>query len=301
MLNCVSFQMLARFATGASFSTDSKGGGKESNSRLLPFMLQMACHLFDQGGVSQRRLQSKALATYLNAPSPPEFSPSGSKTPSGSSPQRLGAVDETVQFMMVQSLFLESLDNWQQHRRLFLQRGVYHAYMQFKHGRAALAAPPISPAVSLTRASAEILISSPDSRSLDDNSQVGVLDKEQLFTVVQPMLIYTGLVDQLQRYLKLGAVRSQKLDSVQEESSKGEGSSVHVVPEPWEVAMKEKLLDIKSMLGFSNKLLEWLVEMQGAEDLQEAFDVMGALADALASHSSCEEFIKDAISSNTAR
>ncbi|MFZ8398865.1 hypothetical protein ACO1L5_13790, partial [Staphylococcus aureus] len=29
--------MFARFATGASFSTDSRGGGKESNSKFLPF------------------------------------------------------------------------------------------------------------------------------------------------------------------------------------------------------------------------------------------------------------------------
>ncbi|MCO5564796.1 hypothetical protein L7F22_018464 [Adiantum nelumboides] len=291
--------MLARFATGASFSTDCKGGGKESNSRLLPFMLQMACHLFDQGGVSQKRVQSKALVTYLNTPSLPDISPSGSKSSTGSGPQKLGAVDEIVQFMMVQSLLIESLDDWQQHRRLFLQRGVFHAYMQYKHGRASLAASPVAAAAAPIRSSAESLNSSPLSKPVEDDLQSGALDKDQLFTVVQPMLIYTGLVDQLQRYLKSGPVRSQV--GVQEEHTKGEGGSGHGTLELWEVAMKERLRDIKAMLGFSNKLLDWLDEMQSAEDLQEAFDVMGALGDALAGHSSCEEFIKDAINSNTIR
>ncbi|KAI5072138.1 hypothetical protein GOP47_0012244 [Adiantum capillus-veneris] len=263
--------MLARFATGASFSTDSKGGGKESNSRLLPFMLQMACHLYDQGGVSQKRLQSKALATYLNTPSLQEITPSGSKSSTGSGPQRLGAVDETVQFMM------------------------------FKHGRSSLAASPVASAAAPTRSSAESLNSTSFSKPVEDDLQSGAMDNKQLFTVVQPMLIYTGLVDQLQHYLKLGPVRTQACGSVQEDHSKGEGGSVHAALEPWEVAMKERLRDIKAMLGFSNKLLEWLDEMQRAEDLQEAFDVMGALGDALAGHSSCEEFIIDAINSNSMR
>ena len=97
--------MLARFAMGASFSTDSKGGGKESNSRLLPFMLQMACHLLDQGGIGQKRVQAKSLSTYVSSSSLLSESPSKSST--SSSPQKFGAPDDTAQFMMVQSLLLE--------------------------------------------------------------------------------------------------------------------------------------------------------------------------------------------------
>ncbi|KAH7416528.1 hypothetical protein KP509_14G095600 [Ceratopteris richardii] len=294
--------MLARFATGASFSADCKGGGKESNSRLLPFMLQMACHLLDQGGVSQKRLQSKALSTYLSTPVVQEIPVSASKPSAGSSPQRFGAVDETVQFMMVQSLLLESLGDWQQHRRLFLQRGVYHAYMQFKHGHASLAASPISSTASVSRSSSsssssEVSSSSTHTKTVGDDLQVGSLSKEQLFTVVQPMLIYIGLIDQLQQFLKSGPMRTQPETSGQDEQSKAEVGSAHL--EAWELVMKERLRDIKAMLGFSNKLLEWLDEMQSAVDLQEAFDIMGALADALASHSSCEDFIRDAINFNS--
>lgn len=304
--------MLARFATGASFSTDCKGGGKESNSRLLPFMLQIACHLLDQGGVSQRRIQSKALVTYLSCPPLQEPSASASKSSTASTPQRLAAVDETVQFMMVQSLLLESLDDWQHHRRTFLQRGIYHAYMQFKHGRTTLAAPPSPSPVPSPRISAEFSSASSDTTTLEDandDSHVGEMNGEQLFAVVQPMLIYTGLVNQLQCYLKQGGPKSRGAEQVEEEQCpsgaenvKVDGGSGHAALELWEVTMKDRLRDVKAMLGFSKDLLEWLDDMQGAEDLQEAFDVMGALGDVFSSgFSSCEEFVLDAINSATGR
>jgi hypothetical protein len=43
--------------------------------------------------------------------------------------------------MMVHVVLLQSHDEWEQHRHTFLQRGLYHAYMQYKHGRSALTAP----------------------------------------------------------------------------------------------------------------------------------------------------------------
>jgi E3 ubiquitin-protein ligase UBR4 len=38
--------LLGRFATGAngSFSADCHGGGRESNMRVVPFVLQLAAH-----------------------------------------------------------------------------------------------------------------------------------------------------------------------------------------------------------------------------------------------------------------
>lgn len=36
--------LLERFATRASFSADSRGGGRDSNARLLPYMLQLGRH-----------------------------------------------------------------------------------------------------------------------------------------------------------------------------------------------------------------------------------------------------------------
>lgn len=67
--------------------------------------------------------------------------------------------------------------------------------------------------------------------------------------------------------------------------------------EGWEVVMKEKLLNMREMVGFSKEVLSWLDDMTSAGDLQEAFDVIGALPDVLSGgFKSCEEFVQAAIS-----
>jgi E3 ubiquitin-protein ligase UBR4 len=60
--------LLGRFASGGSFSVDSHGGGKESNSQLLPFMVQMGAYLLEQVGSTQRRALRKSLQAYLGVP-----------------------------------------------------------------------------------------------------------------------------------------------------------------------------------------------------------------------------------------
>ncbi|XP_057769810.1 auxin transport protein BIG [Salvia miltiorrhiza] len=230
--------MLARFATGASFSADSRGGGKDSNSKFLPFMIQMARHLLDHDS-SQRNNLSKSISTYLSSTISPGTQPSS-------------GTEETVQFMMVSSLLSESYESWLQHRRAFLQRGIYHAYMQ-RHGRS-------------TQRRAE----SGDSSGSDE-----------LFSNIQPMLVYTGLIEQLQRYLKV-----RKSSTVQTRGAEGEDEST------WEVVMKERLSNVKDMVGFSKELLSWLEDITSASDLQESFDIIGALPDVLASgYTRCEDFV----------
>ena len=273
--------MLARFATGASFSTDSKGGGRESNSRLLPFMIQMACYLLDQGSSNnqqQRRSMAKSVSAYLSSSPAPSDSPtrpsSSSLSPARSS---AGPSAETVQFMMVSSLLSESYEDWCQHRPAFLQRGIYHAYMQHKHGRSTL------------RLSSDSSSSPSTPIKPDEGSSTDPNDGSKLFAIVQPMLVYTGLVEQLQQFFKLSkgsgtAAAKKELD--------GDSGGL----ERWEVVMKEKLVNVKEMVGFSKDLLAWLEDMTSAADLQEAFDVMGALGDALSGgFSRCEDFVQAAI------
>lgn len=260
-------QMLARFATGASFSADCKGGGKESNSRFLPFMIQMARHLLDQGNHSQRKTMAKSVATYLT-------SSSADSTPSAAS----GGTEETVQFMMVNSLLSESYESWLQHRRVFLQRGIYHAYMQHTHGRSPHRA-------SLNQPTAE-------SSGIDD-----------LLSIVQPMLVYTGLIEQLQCFFKVkkssanavvGRAEGGSSSSKESDGGEVEGGSL----EGWEVVMREKLLNVREMVGFSCDLLTWLEDATSASDLQEAFDVIGVLADVLSGgFARCEDFVHAAINS----
>ncbi|CAL5065314.1 unnamed protein product [Urochloa decumbens] len=265
--------MLARFATGASFSTDCKGGGRESNSRFLPFMVQMASYLADGSANQQRHAMAKVVNTYLSSsPSTPESpirlsaSVSGSRGSSGSS-------EETVQFMMVYSLLSESYENWLQHRPVFLQRGIYHAYMQHKHGRSTL---------KLSSDSSSSVVRS------DEGSSSDMSENKKLFTIIQPMLVYTGLIEQLQQFFKKGK------SSGTSKSGEKDGSSGSL--EKWEIHMNEKLGNMQEMVGLSKDLLSWLEDMTSSDDLQEAFDVMGALTDVFSSgHVTCEDFVRAAI------
>ncbi|XP_020102857.1 auxin transport protein BIG isoform X2 [Ananas comosus] len=295
--------MLARFATGASFSTDSKGGGRESNSRFLPFMIQMASYLVNQGSSNQqqRRAMAKSVASYLSSSSSsnnnsPSSSPS-STTSSSDSPGRSPSSslpgparppsEETVQFMMVYSLLSDSYEDWSSHRLAFLQRGIYHAFMQHKHsGRSSstLRSPSDSAAAST-------------SRSDDGGPSADSADAKKLFALVQPILVYTGLIEQLQQFFKLGNSSSSSSSSSsstapgEEAGSSGSGSL-----ERWEVVMKERMVNMKEMVGFSKEMLDWLEDMTTAADLQEAFDVMGVLRDVLSGgFSRCEDFVREAI------
>ncbi|KAI3669933.1 hypothetical protein L6452_41423 [Arctium lappa] len=263
--------MLARFATGASFSTDCRGGGKESNSKFLPFMIQMARYLLDHDS-SQRHNLAKSVGSYLASSTPESKSPTASSV----------GTEETVQFMMVSSLLSESYESWLQHRRAFLQRGIYHAYMQRTHGRSThrSSSPSSSPSSSL---------SSPSTPTKSD----GAAKPEELLTIIQPMLVYTGLIEQLQRYFK---VQKKSVANAGGDESKESGENEEKKLEGWEVVMKEKLLNVKEMVGFSKEMLSWLDDMTSATDLQEAFDVIGVLADVMSSRSgNCEEFVYAAI------
>ncbi|KAM1666136.1 hypothetical protein ACFX1X_045806 [Malus domestica] len=269
--------MLARFATGASFSAESRGGGRESNSRFLPFMIQMARHLLDQGSPSQRNTIAKSLKAYLSSsasdsrPSTPEKQPS------------MGS-EETVQFMMVNSLLSESHESWLQHRRAFLQRGIYHAYMQHTHGRSA---------GRTSSSSSPIVKIESGNTSQSPSAEIGGAD--ELLSVIRPMLVYTGLIEQLQRFFKVkkpantAPTRAEGTSKV----SKGDDSGSL---EAWEVVMKERLLNVKEMVDLSKEMLSWLDEMSSASDLQEAFDIIGVLADVLSGGiTNCEDFVRAAI------
>lgn len=261
-------QMLARFATGASFSADCKGGGRESNSRFLPFMIQMARHLLDQGGLSQRKAMVRSISTYLSGTSSMD-----SKSSNSPGARSSIGTEETVQFMMINSLLCESYDDWVQHRRAFLLRGIYHAYMQHTHGR-----------------SSTLRVSSDSSATLRPECSSSNPKENSIFSIVMPMLVYTGLIDQLQKFLKGNRAGSIGAKGSSKDSGESEGY------EQWEVGMKERLLNVKEMVEFAKELLSWLEDMTSSSGLQEAFDVMGALGDAHSEgFSGCEDFVQAAI------
>lgn len=267
--------MLARFATGASFSAESRGGGRESNSRFLPFMIQMARHLLDQGSSSQRSTMAKSVSIYLSSSTVDSrpFSP-------GSQPS--AATEETVQFMMVNSLLSESYESWLLHRRAFLQRGIFHAYMQHTHSR------------STSRSSASST-SKMESGSNSPNTEAE--EPNDLLTTIRPMLVYTGLIQQLQHFFKVkksANIASSAKEGTSATATEEESETPNL--EGWEVVMKERLNNVREMVGFSKELLTWLDEMNNARDLQEAFDIIGVLVDVLSGGiNRCEDFVHAAI------
>lgn len=272
--------MLARFATGASFSAESRGGGSESNSKFLPFMIQMAHHLLDQGSPSQRRSMAKTVSAYLTSSSMDSRPP----TPSGTQPSV--GTEETVQFMMVNSLLSESYESWLQHRCAFLERGIYHQYMQHTHGRSAPRGSSSSTAMVRTDPGNPSRSPSTESESPDD-----------VLSIIKPMLVYTGLIEQLQRFFKVKKSANGASGRAEGTSVASEGEDESGSLEGWEVVMKEKLLNVKEMVGFSKELLAWLDDMNSASDVQEAFDIIGVLADVLSSgeFKQCEDFVHSAI------
>lgn len=264
--------MLARFAT----RFESRGGGSESNSNFLPFMIQMAHHLLEQGTPSQRRSIAKSVVSYINSAA------LDSKPSTPAMQQPVTGTEETVQFMMVNSLLSESYESWLQHRRGFLQRGIYHAYMQHTHGRS-----------QVRSSSSTTVMTRVDSGSTSRSPNTETVNTDDLLVVVRPMLVYTGLIEQLQRFFKV-----KKAATVV--SSKTKGTSIGTEEESrglegWELVMKERLLNITEMIGLS-KELSWLDKMNSATNLREAFDIIGVLPDVLSGGiTRCEDFVQAAI------
>ncbi|XP_009785858.1 auxin transport protein BIG isoform X1 [Nicotiana sylvestris] len=269
--------MLARFATGASFSADCRGGGKESNARFLPFMMQMARHLLDHDS-SQRHIMIKSISTYLSSPA----SESRASTTAGT--QTSAGTEETVQFMMVTSLLSESYESWLQHRSSFLQRGIYHAYIQRTHGR---------PVPRSSRNLSGALKPESGSTSASASEAGGSVE---LFSTIHPMLVYTGLIEQMQRFFKVKKLSSVTILRTQGTSKNVEEDDESRKLEGWEVVMKDRFLNVKEMADFSSKLLSWLDGMTSATNFQEAFDILGVLGDVLSGFSRCEDYVHAAIS-----
>jgi len=246
-------------------------------------MIQMARHLLDHDS-SQRRILAKSITTYLSC------STLESKPPTGSGAQTSAGTEETVQFMMVSSLLSESYESWLQHRRAFLQRGIYHAYMQRTHGRSTQQRSSSLP-TSIIRS---------DSGSSSGTLTTETSNPDELLSIVQPMLVYTGLIEQLQRFFKFKKSAKSNAAAVVQNAGQSKGAEGGEDEsgglEDWEVVMKERLVNVKEMVAFSNELLSWLKDMTSSMGLQEAFDVIGVLADVLSGgFSKCEDFVYAAI------
>ena len=102
--------LLLRFALQESFSADSRGGGKESNIKLLPYLLQLGSFVFGRALGAAAPLYARALAAFVagaDAPRPPPT--------------------DSVLYFLTLSLLLHSPAEWAAHRVTFLERALQHA------------------------------------------------------------------------------------------------------------------------------------------------------------------------------
>lgn len=127
--------LLLRFALEESFSTYSRGGGRESNIKLMPYIVQMATFLLDNHTQPQRPSYRRTLAEYLSQDAPT---------------RQQGA--DSVLYMLCLSLFLHSPAEWALHRLLFLRRILYYALLDTSRDRYSLMLHP-SPNASPVRPS----------------------------------------------------------------------------------------------------------------------------------------------------
>uniref|UniRef100_A0A803Q654 E3 ubiquitin ligase UBR4 C-terminal domain-containing protein n=1 Tax=Cannabis sativa TaxID=3483 RepID=A0A803Q654_CANSA len=93
------------------------------------------------------------------------------------------------------------------------------------------------------------------------------------------MLVYIGLIEQLQRFFKVKKPTNVVSAKTEGTSTVTESDDECESLEAWEVVMKDRLLNVREMVGFSKELLSWLDKINSACDLQEAFDIIGMLAD----------------------
>ena len=182
--------LLLRFALEESFSTYSKGGGRESNIKLLPYLVLMATFLLDARASPQRLEQQRALSTWLGG---------------------AGQL-ENVLFMLVMSLLLQSPEEWRASRMTFLQRAVLYAGangearerapLLVPHEQRSPARSQRSPArvqrASPAEPSATAQLLPPAATSLPGRAPAASTQ----FETVRPMLLFWLLVDRLQGVLK---------------------------------------------------------------------------------------------------
>ena len=117
-------KLLPRFALQESFSADSRGGGKESNIKLLPYLLQLGSFVLDARSAPQRRSYARALAAFVagsDAPRPPPT--------------------DSVLYFLTLSLLLHSPAEWAAHRVSFLERALQHAGAGESRERVSLTIP----------------------------------------------------------------------------------------------------------------------------------------------------------------
>ncbi|KYQ89094.1 hypothetical protein DLAC_10325 [Tieghemostelium lacteum] len=162
--------LVLRFAKDESFSSDSKGGGKESNIRIVPFFVQFGMFLLDQkivGTVTnqihhlRRPHFEKLLEKFLNMP----LETAIQSMVQSSSP-------DNVPYFLVLSLYLLSPKEWETNKFNYLTRTLLYAF-------------------------AEYFSNSKQPSSTEESPSV-----DTLFTICRPWLIFYSLIAKFHQLIR---------------------------------------------------------------------------------------------------
>ncbi|EGG15028.1 hypothetical protein DFA_09851 [Cavenderia fasciculata] len=115
--------LFLRFAKDESFSTDSKGGGKDSNIRIVPFFIQFGNFLLDQ----------KIVGNQANQVRRPHFDKLFNQFVGLSLESSINNCTievDNVPYYLVLSLYLQSLKDWKSSRLNFLSKLIAYAFSE---------------------------------------------------------------------------------------------------------------------------------------------------------------------------
>lgn len=267
--------LLLRFVHHKSFSEDAHGGGRESNARLLPALVQLGRYFVDQcypTGLEELTLPLSCYATFDSS-----MRGSGSMSPGegGRKPTGLAGSSSSppMPYVLALSILLLSPREWLQGRRAMLLHTIRYAVSQryqcsgsgatgSSAGRSR--AQEGSPGEGMQRTSPTLSRSS--SRML-----VSTLTDEDIFFACVTSVRMFGLVDWLQKWAK------------------------PVTGEEWVTGMWERLQDLPTLVDGASALLQVLDELEDTASAFELFDVMRVLQDVLTEQTpSIGEFLRRA-------
>uniref|UniRef100_A0A7S1X4P1 E3 ubiquitin ligase UBR4 C-terminal domain-containing protein n=1 Tax=Tetraselmis chuii TaxID=63592 RepID=A0A7S1X4P1_9CHLO len=257
--------LIDRFATGASFSVDARGGGRESNARLVPYLVKLGRHAAQRCTPSDLSVLMAGVNDFCGTTPPLSERPLGSalppasptSTPGASSPASGRDVPEACHVMGM-ALLLQPPREWAASRRAVLWNLLLATFQNYC--RAASAASRGGPGRAGELAARQQLATAPE----------GVL-----LEVAAPALVTFALVDGMQRLVKPGP------------------GSPDAEEGAWGDAVASKLADLPACVAGASELLGVLDDLADAGSAMEAFDIVGALAEAMQGGASAEDFLRD--------
>jgi len=260
--------LVDRFATGASFSEDARGGGRESNARLLPYLVALGHHAADACNEAELEEYLTAVATFCGGTTPLSASPMGSGLPppsstsssssSSSSPSSSREVPEACRVMGL-ALLLQPPRQWAASRRAALWNLLLATFGNYCRAAAAATAGSGGPGRTGETAARAQLAAAPGGTLLE---------------VARPALVTFAVVDTMQRLAKPAPSSPEAADNT------------------WQRAARHRLSDLPTCVAGADELVELLDELADAGSAMEALDILGALAEAMEGGSNAEEFLR---------